>query len=198
MFTPDAANLDELAAVAKDLAAVTNWSIFWQPVNKTFLGRVYGERVQAATGWTPNLAEYEPPNGTQSVDFDLPSGGAALGFQDVVRISHPRPLWRLLLEREGLTPDSWIAARQAASEALTERTAVLSRHLGRPDIGPVEVAEQQAPQPLKMLYNGVVAGWHRKSGTVQLDVWEQADYPTQPVGLDMHLAVRPSGASDVG
>ncbi|WP_163512510.1 hypothetical protein [Fodinicola acaciae] len=49
------ADLALFDAVVRDLAAVEDWSVFWLPVNDSLLGRDYGKRVQAATGWQPVL-----------------------------------------------------------------------------------------------------------------------------------------------
>lgn len=189
MFTPEAASLDQLTAVAKDLAAITDWSIFWQPVDDTFLGRKYGERIRKATGWTPEYPEYEMPSGTKSVDFELPSGGVVVAHQTSVRLDYPYPLWTLELALDGLTTERRDHARQSASEALAERVEVVSQFWGAPDIGPVGVRQEQAPPPLELMYDGIVAGWHRTGGTIQLDVWEQADFEADPIWLSMHLKV---------
>jgi hypothetical protein len=188
-------DLNLLDAVVRDLAAVADWSVFWHPVNSSFLGHDYGERVRAATGWKPVLPDSEMPNGTVVVGFGLPGGGAVDARTTVVRISHPAPLWELSVNYADATADVLQAARTSASQATAEYASRLSEHLGNPTVGPIGVSPDSVPAPLKINNSGMVAGWRRNGGFIQLSGYEHGGrYEDQPVDFDIDLTVRPESS----
>jgi hypothetical protein len=81
---------------------------------------------------------------------------------------------------------------------LLERVRVLETALGPATVEPVEVAADAVPAPLEMPHAGIVSGWARTGGTVQLDVAEQSEYPTEPVRLSVRLQVVPSSSDGDG
>jgi hypothetical protein len=195
--TPVIKDLDLLDAVIRDLAAVDDWSVFWHPVNSSFLGRDYGERVRTATGWTPLLPESEMPNGTTSVTFRLPGGGGADASSDTILITHPGPMWSLVIQPEQADESAVAEAQKLATTAVIGYVEVITRQLGQPDIGPVGVSKERAPRPLVMTADGIVAGWHRAAGTIQLSAARHGGkYPSDAMNFSVRLSVRPGGRDD--
>ncbi|WP_163567762.1 hypothetical protein [Fodinicola feengrottensis] len=150
------------------MAAIDDWSVFWHPVNSSFLGRDYAERVRTATGWTPHLPNSEMPNGTTSVEFQLPCGGCVDAEATVVSVKRPDPLWSLRIEAAGVTTDAVDAARSLAIAATNEYAHRIAALLGAPEIGPVAVSGNETEQPLDVDFPGAIAGWQRTNGIIRL------------------------------
>ncbi len=108
------------------------------------------------------------PNGTVTIDFDLPGGGAVNAWSTSVQISHPWPAWQLDLPADAVDEDRLGTARSATIDAADRFAQHLSAMLGGPDVGPVLVTAETTPAPLKVSYPGTVAGWTRTNGTIQL------------------------------
>lgn len=194
---PEVRDLELVDAVVRDLAAVEDWSVFWHPVNASLLGREYGERVRAATGWQPVLPDVEMPNGTVSINFNLPGGGAVAAWSTSVRVTHPAPLWKIKIPPAAATEDLRTEARRLATRAMNDFSDRFATVLGAPGIGPVGAGPDAVPAPLKINAPGLIAGWQRTGCMIQLAVSEHGGrYPDQPVNFSFSLTVRPLGEAN--
>jgi hypothetical protein len=192
---PVVADLELVDAVVRDLAAVEDWSVFWHPVNDSLLGYDYGERVRAATGWQPVLPDFEMSNGTVSIDFKLPGGGAAGAWSTSVRVTHPAPLWAIVIPPGAATEDVRAEARRQATEAMNGFSERFAAVLGAPAIGPIGAGPDAVPAPLRINASGLIAAWQRTSSMIQLAVSEHGGrYPDQPVDFSFYLTVRPQSS----
>lgn len=173
-----------LEPVVAELAAVSDWSACWRPLDLPF-GAEYANRIAAQTGWRPVLpVEVLSGQPLRAMRFTLPSGRHVQAAPTVVRPALSW-VWAAEIDKEGATEAQVNDGRTAARQALDDITSRLAPHLGKP------------PDPIwdtQMNHPGFVVSWPRRRAVVQLDVWEDGGYLDEPWTWEVHLRIRPEAA----
>ncbi|WP_163508857.1 hypothetical protein [Fodinicola acaciae] len=184
-----------LEPVVAELAAVSDWSSCWRPLDQPF-GAEYANRVAAETGWRPvppvQVLSGQP---LRSMRFTLASGRHVVAAPAAVRPALSW-VWAAELDKDaGLAKEAAAEAlvndgRMAARQALDDIAGRLATQLGRPG-EPTWVTPDDDP---RMSHPGFVVSWPRHRAVVQLDVWEDGGYLAEPWTWEVHLWVRPEAA----